>query len=43
MAKRKGKRGVLTKYFRDVFDAHPEWLQGKSNDPILCNTGKITA
>jgi hypothetical protein len=35
MAKRKGKRGVLTKYFRDVFDAHPEWLQGKSNDPIL--------
>jgi hypothetical protein len=35
MAKRKGKRGSVAGYFRQVFEAQPEWLKEKSNDPIL--------
>ena len=35
MAKRKHKRGTLSGYFRQTFTEHPEWLQEKSNNPIL--------
>ena len=35
MAKRKHKRGSIAGYFRQVFEAQPEWLKEKSNDPIL--------
>jgi hypothetical protein len=35
MAKRRKTSGSVAGYFRQVFDAHPEWLKEKSNDPIL--------
>jgi hypothetical protein len=35
MAKRKRGRGSIAGYFRSVFNAHPEWLRGKSNKPVL--------
>jgi len=35
MARRKRKRSGISSYFRQVFTDHPEWLNEKSNDPIL--------
>lgn len=29
------KRGSVSGYFRQLFDQHPEWLEGRSNDAIL--------
>ncbi len=35
MARRKRRRSGISTYFRQVFTEHPEWLNEKSNDPIL--------
>lgn len=35
MAKRGRKRKSIAGYFKSVFATHPEWLQGKSNAPLL--------
>jgi uncharacterized protein (UPF0147 family) len=35
MGRRKRRRGSISAYFREVFQKHPEWLKGKSNQAVL--------